>query len=413
MRRREYIAALVAGTAVTAGCLGDAGEGSGTSPAPGTTSGTGADTTPGGAPATNATPPGSGPGTATRTHEPVDVPNLRDVQLPLDSGDMVKAVGKDAIPAITEPVFGADWSGVSVPGYTGEAAEPRLEPSDRVIGVERDGRARAYPLLILNNHEVVNDEFGGPLLVSYCPLCGAGVTAVRRVDGQVTQFGVSGYLWRSDLVMYDALTDSLWSQILATAVRGPQTGQALELLPSTLTTWGTWRADHPDTAVLRPPPESKTVGGAETRYYAGNPYAGYGDSRQIGIGYNDFEDDRLHPKVQVLGVTVDGTARAYPLPAVRQAGVVNDAVAGRPIVVAAGPSATLVAYERTVDGETLRFHRADEGHLVAGGSRWALVTGRAVDGPHVGTTLVPANDRSPMFWFAWLDFHPETGLYGQ
>jgi hypothetical protein len=237
------------------------------------------------------------------------------------------------------------------------------------------------------------------------------VTAERRVDGRETAFGVSGYLWNSDLVMYDDLTGSLWSQILGTAVRGPQTGATLSLRPSTITTWRRWREEHPDTEVLVPPPASNTITGErETRNYDTNPYDGYGDSEQIGIGYNDGVDDRLHPKTPVVGVATDAVARAYPFPAVRDAGVVNDSVGDLPVVVAAVDN-TLYAYDRRVDGEALTFTRDGEA-LAAGGSRWGVASGRALGGPHGGTTLDLANSRSQMFWFAWADFFPETEIYG-
>jgi hypothetical protein len=139
----------------------------------------------------------------------------------------------------------------------------------------------------------------------------------------------------------------------------------------------------------------------------------------VGIGFNDDVDGRLHPKTQVLGIAHGDVARAYPHSAVSEAstrteaGVVNDDVGGLPVVVAVTTDGTLVAYARRVDGETLRFDRPDSTAdvLLAGQSRWDLSTGRVVDGPHEGTTLDRANDRSPMFWFAWADFFPETEIY--
>jgi hypothetical protein len=310
---------------------------------------------------------------------------------------------QDGIPAITDPAFADDWSD----------ADATLEDDERVVGVARGGEARAYPLGILDWHEVVNDSFGGPLLVTFCPLCGSGVTAVRRVDGEETRFGVSGKLWRNDLVMYDAKTGSLWSQILATAIRGEETGTTLDLVPSTLTTWGAWREAHPGTSVLLPPPASGTVQGDVSRNYETDPYAGYEDDRRIGISTEEFDDDRLHPKAQVVGVASDGVARAYPFQRVSEGGgVVNDRVGDLPVVVSVDAADGLVAYDRRVDGETLSFRADGERHLAAGGWRWERTTGRAVDGPHEGTTLTRANGRSQMFWFAWLDFHPDTEVYG-
>jgi len=213
-------------------------------------------------------------------------------------------------------------------------------------------------------------------------------------------------------VMYDALTESLWSQVLGKAVKGPKTGTSMSLRPSTLTTWGDWRAAYPDTQVLLPPPESDTVKGAVSRNYNRDPYVGYDDSRRIGLG-GGSADGRLHPKTSVIGVATDAVARAYPLETVQErGGVVNDAVGDVPVVVAVTQGGSLVAYERTVDGTTLTFER-DGDALVAGGSRWGLLSGQARDGPYEGTFLTAANDRSPMFWFAWADFYPGTEIFGQ
>lgn len=343
-------------------------------------------------------------------------PGRGSVSLPVPESSLQRGASKDAIPAITDPAFAEDWAGLEVSTRTqfGEpvTVEPRLADDDTVIGVQRGGQARAYPLKVLNWHEVVNDTLDGPLLVTYCPLCGSGMTAIRRVNGRTTTIGVSGYLFRNDLVMYDELTGSLWSQIMATAINGPRTGETLELVPSTLTSWAAWRDEHDDPVVLLPPPESNTVVGPEAvRNYAANPYAGYDQSRRIGIG-GDYDDDRLHPKATVLGVANGGVARAYPLDRVEAAGVVNDEVGGLPVVVAVAPDGTLVGYVRRVGGDVLRFQRADDRHLAAGGSRWRIATGAAVDGPFAGTRLDRANDISPLFFFAWTDFHPETTVYG-
>jgi len=379
MDRRRYLAGFATGvTGAVAGCLGD-GSGATDTPTAGNSSATGLD-------------------------------------LPVSREDLQRGAGTDDIPAIVDPVFAPNWAGVTVTARgehgTGGEEEVRLAADDPVVGVERDGEARAYPLRVLNWHEVVNDTLGGPLLVTYCPLCGSAVVAERTVDGEPTVFGVSGLLWRNDLVMYDEATDSLWSQIVATAIRGSRTGERLTIVPSTLTTWDEWREANPETVVLRPPPESGTVVGEVSRDYSRNPYVGYDSSRRIGVGTDGFDDDRLHPKAVVLGITHEGTAKAYPLERVAEAGVVNDDVNGLPVVVVADGD-TLVGYVREVDGERLRFEADGDGFVRAGGSRWRVATGEAVDGPHEGTRLEQANDVSAKFWFAWLDFHPETALYGE
>lgn len=324
------------------------------------------------------------------------------VELPVDEAEIDDVVPQDRIPAITEPAFGADWSDTDY----------ELGPDQRVVGVVRDGEARAYPLAVLDWHEVVNDDLGGPLLVTFCPLCGSGVTAERRVGGAETVFGVSGMLWRSDLVMYDRRTESLWSQILGTAIRGERTGDRLELVPSTITTWGQWRADHAGTRVLLPPPASETIVTASPRNYGIDPYAGYEDSENVGVG-GDFEDDRLHPKARVVGVATETEAVAYPYERVVEAGVINDRVGDLPVVVAAGAGETLSAFERRVDGETLTFEPDGEGRMRAGGSSWTRSTGIARDGPFRGTKLDDAARVTTEFWFAWLNFHPDTTVYGR
>lgn len=327
-----------------------------------------------------------------------------NVSLPVSEDELNRGARQDGIPAIVDPEFGSDWSDV----------DATLDDVEPVVGVELDGEARAYPLAVLNWHEIVNDAFDRPILVTYCPLCGSAVVAERVVAGDTRTFGVSGYLWHSDLVMYDRESDSLWSQVLATAIRGPLTGTELDLLPATTTSWGEWRASHPDTSVLLPPPLSDTVTGRVTRDYDRDPYRGYDASSRIGIGYNDDVDDRLHPKTRVLGVAHGGEAVAYPLSAVSETPLVTDDVGGLPVVVAATTGGTLVAYDRRVDGSALSFDReSGTDVLAAGGSRWNLLTGRATDGPHAGTTLTRANDRSPMFWFAWAEFFPDTAIYGR
>lgn len=345
------------------------------------------------------------------------LPTGQAAQLPVPESALTRGTIKDGIAAVTDPVFADDWEGVTVDttgpqGYP-VTIEPELYDDQLVIGVERDGDARAYPLQVLRFHEIVNDDFDIPVLVSYCPLCRSGIVAERRVRGMATNFGVSGLLWHSDLVMYDERTGSLWSQVAATGIRGPMTGTTLELLPSTMTTLGTWRESHPDTTVLRPAPESGTIVGDVSPNYVLNPYAGQDDYPQIGLGNNELEDDRLEAKTIVLGISHRDAATAYPEPTLVEAGVVNDTVGELPVVVTADESDNLHAYERRVDGERLRFEAAGPAHLQAGGSRWARASGRAEDGPFAGTSLTRATDASPMFWFAWSDFNPDTAIYGQ
>lgn len=187
--------------------------------------------------------------------------------------------------ALDKPAFAADWSGIEIPERYSENG--RLADEDVVIGLTNDGSARAYPMAVLWEHEIVNDTFGTPLIVTFCSLCRSGMVARRVIDETATKFGVTGQLWvppqlqtrvseeqgrvfaverrdpspgkvrnTGNLVMFDQETASYWSQILARAICGPQTGEQLEILPSKATTWADWRATHPDTDVLLPPPHS-------------------------------------------------------------------------------------------------------------------------------------------------------------
>ena len=390
LTRRRLLALGTAGVAALAGCLSDA-DSNGESDS---------SQEPGNVTATRDGGVATGPAAA--------------LDLPVGDGELQRGAGEDAIPAIVDPIFKPDWSGVTVeytdPFSGQQTIEPRLAPADTVIGVTRDGEARAYPFRVLNWHEIVNDQFGGPLLVTYCPLCRSAVTAKRRVNGEVTVFGVSGLLYRNALVMYDEATDSLWSQLAARAIKGPMTGESLDLEQTTITTWETWQADHPETEVLRPPPESSTVvGEGATRNYNRNPYQDYGETSRTGLA-GEFDGDRLDGKAEVIGIANNGVARAYPAATLESEGVVEDSVGGLPVVVTTTADGTPVAWVREVDGEVLSVS-GDGSHLLAGGSRWRRTTGVAVDGPYEGRRLAQANAISSQFWFAWLDIHPDSELY--
>jgi hypothetical protein len=197
----------------------------------------------------------------------------------------------DGIRAVVEPAFASDWGAVE-PDNEFVYGEPTLGDERAVVGVVADGAARAYPIDAFWRHEVVNDEFGGPILVTYCPICRSGMVASRVVDGEALTFDASGQLWvppeiytrsveqggdvfvagsrglpdedesvrnSANLVMYDTATESYWSQLLATAICGPHTGTRLTIRPSTLATWGEWRTAHPDTDVLLPVPHSELI----------------------------------------------------------------------------------------------------------------------------------------------------------
>ena len=149
-------------------------------------------------------------------------------------------VGRDGIPPIDDPVF---LSASDDPEY--------MEDTDPVIALEAGGEAKAYPLDILQAHEIVNDELGGiPVTVTYCPLCNTAVVFDRRVDGRIFDFGVSGNLRNSDLIMWDRQTESWWQQITGESIVGEMTGSKLDVIPAPIISWVDFRETFPSGLLL-------------------------------------------------------------------------------------------------------------------------------------------------------------------
>lgn len=305
---------------------------------------------------------------------------------------------KDGIPAIDAPRFaGSDtWDDL---GYDGD---------NLVIGVEVNGTRRAYPFQVLVWHEIVNDVIAGkPLLVTYCPLCGTGIVFERELAGEAVEFGVSGQLYNSDLLMYDRKTDSLWSQVTGTAVVGDLAGTALPFYPSEIMTWDDWQQTYPDSEVL-------TTDTGFSRDYNTDPYGGYYTDGNLMFPVAGL-DARLPVKERVTGVEVDGPVYGtYPDSAVIEHGPVNDLVGETPLLVVADPQTgnTVRVFDRRAGDLTLAFQLSDNGESLVDdvtGSEWSF-TGEAIAGELAGTELtefVPVKG----FWFAWFAFHQETELW--
>ncbi|MCG8594593.1 MAG: DUF3179 domain-containing protein [Kiloniellales bacterium] len=208
--------------------------------------------------------------------------------------------GKDGIPSIDAPSF------VSVAEMHARGA---LAPQEPVIGFAVEGDARAYPLRILTWHEIVNDEVGGlPVAVTYCPLCNSAVVFDRRLGDRILEFGVTGNLRHSDMVMYDRNTESWWQQFLGEAVVGELTGSRLKAIPARLESWERFSARHADGKVLMP-------NGDVRRPYGVNPYRGYDSSAEPFLYRGDYPKD-IAPMTRVVAV---GT-QAWSLPLLRDKG---------------------------------------------------------------------------------------------
>ncbi|MDA1133024.1 MAG: DUF3179 domain-containing protein [Proteobacteria bacterium] len=202
---------------------------------------------------------------------------------------------------------------IDAPEFVPVAAQTALAGTEPVIGLVVNGVARAYPLQILIQHEIVNDVIGGvPVAVTFCPLCNTSVVYERTVDGAVLDFGVSGMLRHSDLIMYDRQTESWWQQFTGDAIAGAHAGTILRALPSRLESWDAFRARAPTGEVL-----------TGTRRYGFNPYAGYDSSRRPFL-YAGALPDGIAPLARVVTVDhADGSREAWALDLLRAEGVVE------------------------------------------------------------------------------------------
>ena len=279
--------------------------------------------------------------------------SLDNALIPVDE---IKKGGppRDGIPSLEDPKFvTADDAGY-------------LKDRDRVLGISINGVARAYPIRILNYHEIVNDVIGGTaVVITYCPLCGSGTAFEAVINNRKYEFGVSGLLYNSDVLMYDRSTGSLWSQLMVQAVSGPMQGTRLKQLPLSHTSWPEWLERHPDTQVL----SSKT---GYSRSYRVNPYPNYGSNGKLYFPVAE-SDDRYRRKEVVMGLEINGRFKAYPFKELKKGKhSFDDEFVGEKFTV-----------EFDADNRTARVVKAD--------------------GSEIPTTMA--------FWFAWYAFHPATDVY--
>jgi len=259
---------------------------------------------------------------------------------------------RDCIPSIDDPK------------YLAVEQAAHVADQDVVLAISYQGQHRAWPARILDHHEIVNDVIGEtPMAITWCPLCGSAVGVVREIDGQVTEFGVSGVLYNSDLVFYDRTTETLWDQIIAEGIVGPLTGRKLELIPITMTRWGKWKAAHPDTDVL------STDTGFDFDY-AEDAYGKYRDDAGLMFPVARTSD-AIHPKSVVFGFDLNDRKIAFTASLLEEAAPIEQELAGQTFDV------TLAG-----DGEVKMTNRES-------GEEYAPVR---------------------LYWFAWYTFHPDTEL---
>jgi thiol-disulfide isomerase/thioredoxin len=344
---------------------------------------------------------------------------------------------RDCIPSIDRPEF-----------ETPTEASHWLKPTDLVVSVTHNGVTKAYPVKVLNWHEIVNDDFNGePVAVTFCPLCNSALVFRRPiVDGKILEFGVSGRLYKSDLVMYDRQTASFWSQIEGRAIIGPLAGTRLEYIPMEMMTWQRWQERHSIAWVLARPTVYTAVGGQAGRSkrsqseepqaawrgqatrpqiidpsgatlsqeflrdYDLNPYDWYKNDNSNTFG-TPFADERLAAKATIWGLELNSAAKAYLPEAVAAWGALNDELGGEPILVLWDSEHEMIQFFlRRLGEHMLRFTYRD-GQIIDTETQsvWS-VDGQAEWGTLAGTQLRKLVG-IPAFWFAWLVFHPQTELY--
>jgi len=262
---------------------------------------------------------------------------------------------KDGIPSIDDPTF----ESVAL-------ADAYLNDDLLGIGIVDGDLKRFYPFQIMVWHEIVNDIVNGtPVTITYCPLCGTAIVYDRRVDGRTLEFGVSGKLYQSNLLMYDRETDSYWSQALGEAVVGELTGKKIELYPLfENTTWKDWKEKYPESEVL-----SRDTG--TTRDYTKTPYEGYERETRLWFPVNNT-DDRLPAKEWIAGIVVNDVAKAYPFTLMEDRGEVTDTVGGVEIRIMKDPQNGIKTFVQSTQER------------------------------------IPT---IPSFWFSWAAFYPGTLLF--
>ena len=397
------IALLVTIALVAAACASPAGSaspGAGTSPDP------------------NAPPSSAGAGET-------EAPDLNDLRVPTEgwstdfsiaSVDLGVFQGggppKDGIPPIDAPRFESIAE-----------AQAWLAPTSPVISLEVGGSARAYPMAILIWHEVANDTLGGvPVVVTFCPLCNTALVFERTLDGTVHDFGTTGNLRFSDLVMYDRQTESWWQQATGEAIVGTLTGKKLTFLAAQIVSLADFAAAYPAGDVL-----SRDTG--NERAYGRNPYPGYDNANERPFLFSGEIDGRLAPKERVVTIDRGGSTIAVPFAALEATGVIEIVTGPEPVVVFWAPGTASALDAATIDagrdagatgvfvpitdGRRLTFSRAGgrDGAITDAetGSTWS-VTGQAIAGPLAGSRLEPIVHGNH-FWFSWVVFRPETEIW--
>lgn len=304
--------------------------------------------------------------------------------------------GKDGIPSLDNP----ERIKASSAGH--------LEPNDLVVGYKSGGEVVAYPHPIMDHHEIANDQVGNThIAITYCPLTGTAIGWDRKVNGEVTTFGVSGLLHNNNLIPYDRLTDSNWSQMLMESISGDKAGTPIKTHMVVETTWESWQTMYPNTKVL-----SRNTG--HSRNYDRYPYGNYKNTDELHFPVQN-KDDRLHRKKRVLGVIVNENAKVYKIEDFGQSvTVIQDEVNNQELVIAGSNELNFaVAFEQSLTDTTRSFTPVQDDLPIVmedeQGNRYN-VFGEVVKGPQEGEQLTHANSYIG-YWFSWAAFFPDVKIH--
>ncbi len=304
--------------------------------------------------------------------------------------------GKDGIPALENP----DSKGVDEISY--------LSDNDIVIGFQSDGAARAYPLKILDWHEIINDDLNGKkVAIIYCPLTGTGIAWKRTINGEVTTFGVSGLLYNANLIPYDRLTDSNWSQMRLDCVNGPLSGEVIETYHLVETTWKTWKEMFPNSTVV-----STNTG--FSRDYNRYPYGDYKTNNSKLLFPVSSTDSRIPGKERVLAVIENKKAKVFQFKNFDGGtSIITNQFEGLDFVVVGNKGKNfMAAFEKKIKDIDREFTTIADGENImqdAQGNKYNLF-GTITEGPDEGESLVCMTSFMG-FWFSFDSFYPNTEIF--
>jgi len=305
--------------------------------------------------------------------------------------------GKDGIPALEDP----EKVSVEAGGY--------LLDQELVIGYFDGENAIAYPLQILDWHEIINDELDHfPFAITYCPLTGTGIGWERTINGSPTTFGVSGLIYNTNLIPYDRQTNSNWSQMRLDCVNGPLINTEIKTFQLLETRWFTWKEMYPETKVL-------SLNTGIDRPYGLYPYGDYKTNEDNLLFPISIDDRRLNRKERVHGIIVDDVAKVFRFGSFASTNtMINDVINGEDVIIVGNASKNFIVsfYSKLRDGSTPVFTVVDRNEVILEdqlGNEWD-VFGYAVSGPAKGERLI--NTESFIgYWFSWGAFYPDLEIY--